>query len=232
MVASLDAVAQGGAQVSGEPAGTYADPSFPARFSFGLTSAFAYACQANLEQRVSCAGSGNPGAAIAAGSIISALDADYNWMYNDGYGGPDSDCTTPTAASCWGHRDNILGLYPTATKFISGPWGSTVSTVSRRNAVPVLGAGWLQPNGTGGPQGNWTAIFTSVTGKTPPLLYSWRQALADGADSAAGSLAASALEPERWVLVGYEDERVADDAVVPADHAFDVVEHSARITAG
>jgi len=29
----------------------------------------------------------------------------------------------------------------------------------------------LQPNGTGGPQGNWTAIFTSVTGKTPTLDY-------------------------------------------------------------
>jgi hypothetical protein len=184
-VASLDAIAQGGAQVSGQPAGTYADPSFPARFSVGPGSVFAYACRSTMRQ-VTCAGTGNPGAAIAAGSYISALEADYAWIYNDGYGGPDSSCTTPKAASCWGHRDNILGRFPTQTRFISGPWGSTVSTVSRRHAVPVMGAGWLQPNGTRSPQGNWTAIFTSVTGKTPPLLYTWKQALAAGADKPAG----------------------------------------------
>jgi hypothetical protein len=185
-VASLDKVAQGGAQVSGQAAGAFEDPAFPARFSVDPGSVFAYECQATRAERVSCAGSGNPGASIAAGSNISALDADYSWMYDDGYGGPNFDCKTPQTAGCWGHRENILGRFPTQTRFISGPWGSTVSTVSRRHAVPVMGAGWLQPNGTGGPQGNWTAIFTSVTGKTPPLAYTWKQALADGADKPAG----------------------------------------------
>jgi hypothetical protein len=147
---------------------------------------FGYECHATRAQRVSCAGSGNPGAAIAAGSNISALEADYGWMYNDGYGGPNFDCTTPTAAGCWGHRDNILGRYPTRTRFISGAWGTTVATVTRRHALPVMGAGSLQPNGTGGPQGNWTAIFTSVTGRTPALAYTWQQALTAGAGKAPG----------------------------------------------
>jgi hypothetical protein len=186
IAASLDSVAQGGAQVSGEPAGTFADPVFPARFSIGHGSVFAYHCSETQAQGIRCDGSGNPGAAIAAGSNISALEADYGWMYNDGYGGPNSACSTPKAAACWGHRDDILGGYPTRTKFISGPWGSTVSTVSARRAVPVMGAGWVEPNGSGGPQGNWTAIFTSVTGKTPRLAYTWKQALADGAGKAAG----------------------------------------------
>jgi hypothetical protein len=183
IVASLDKVAQGGAHVRGQPAGAFGDPAFPAHFSVGPGSVFAYECHPTRVEHVSCAGSGNPGASIAAGSNISALDADYSWMYDDGYGGPNFDCKTPNTAGCWGHRDNILGRYPTLTKFISGPWGSTVSTVSRRKAIPVLGAGSLQPNGTGGPQGNWTAIFTSVTGKTPALAYTWKQALAAGAGS-------------------------------------------------
>ncbi|HEX2703029.1 MAG TPA: hypothetical protein VHM72_06325 [Solirubrobacteraceae bacterium] len=176
IVASLDKVAQDGAQVRGQPAGAFGDPAFPARFSVGPGSVLAYDCRSTRVQHVSCAGSGNPGASIAAGSNISALDADYSWMYNDGYGGPNFDCKTPKTAGCWGHRDNILGRYPTRTRFVSGPWGSKVSTVSARRAVPVMGAGSLQPNGAGGPQGNWTAIFTSVTGKTPALVYSWKQA--------------------------------------------------------
>jgi hypothetical protein len=185
-VASLDTVAQHGARVSGQPAGAFADPAFPAHFSVGPGSVFAYECHPTRVQHVSCAGSGNPGASISAGSNISALDADYSWMYDDGYGGPNFDCKTPKTAGCWGHRTNILGRYPRTTRFISGAWGTTVSTVSRRQAVPVMGAGWSQPNGAGGPQGNWTAIFTSLTGKTPALAYTWKQALADGAGKAAG----------------------------------------------
>ena len=186
IVRSLDTVAQGGAQESGQPAGAFGDPAFPARFSVGPGSVLAYLCHSTRVQHVSCAGSGNPGDSIAAGSNISALDADYVWMYNDGYGGPNFDCQTPKKGGCWGHRDNILGRYPTRTRFISGPWGSTVSIVSARRAVPVMGAGWVEPNGTGGPQGNWTAIFTSVAGKTPRLVYTWKQALADGAGKVAG----------------------------------------------
>jgi hypothetical protein len=38
----------------------------------------------------------------------------------------------------------------------------------------------LQPNGAG-PEGNSTAIFASVTGHRPALVYTWNQALAQGA---------------------------------------------------
>ncbi len=41
------------------------------------------------------------------------LGADYAWMYNDGYGGTNLDCTSPSDNSCWGHRDNILGPWTT-----------------------------------------------------------------------------------------------------------------------
>jgi hypothetical protein len=180
IVASLDGVAQQGAQVRGRPAGTFEDPFLTAGFSVDAGTAFAYRCHSAGTGSYACDGSGNPGASIAAGGQISALDADYGWMYNDGYGASNVDCTTPNAPGCWGHRDNLLGRYPTHTRFISGPAGSPLSIVSRRPAVPVMGVGSLQPNGDG-PQGNWTAIFASVTGRTPALLYTWNQALADGA---------------------------------------------------
>jgi hypothetical protein len=50
---------------------------------------------------------GNSGS-IWAGSYATVLGATYAWMYDDGPGGENSDCTSPTAPGCWGHRDNIL----------------------------------------------------------------------------------------------------------------------------
>ena len=41
------------------------------------------------------------------------LGADFAWMYNDGYGGTNATCTSPTDMNCWGHRDNILGDWTT-----------------------------------------------------------------------------------------------------------------------
>ncbi len=53
----------------------------------------------------------------SAGSIFALdytpLGADYAWMYNDGYGGTNLDCTSPFDTGCWGHRDNILGDWTT-----------------------------------------------------------------------------------------------------------------------
>lgn len=53
---------------------------------------------------------------IWAGGYPSALLADYDWMYNDGWGGNSNstinlDCQSPNAKGCWGHRDAILDNY-------------------------------------------------------------------------------------------------------------------------
>jgi hypothetical protein len=39
------------------------------------------------------------------------LQADFAWMYWDGPGSGNLDCTTPTDSGCWGHRHSILGGY-------------------------------------------------------------------------------------------------------------------------
>ncbi len=50
----------------------------------------------------------------------SVLAADYDWMYNDGWGGSgntiNESCTSAGAPGCWGHRENILG--DPATSFV------------------------------------------------------------------------------------------------------------------
>lgn len=43
-----------------------------------------------------------------ADGIWTPLQADYEWMYNDGPGGSNADCTPTDESGCWAHRDNIL----------------------------------------------------------------------------------------------------------------------------
>jgi hypothetical protein len=56
--------------------------------------------------------------AVASGaawaSTYTTLGADYLWMYADGWGGSTATtsnvaCTSPRAAGCWAHRDELLG---------------------------------------------------------------------------------------------------------------------------
>jgi VCBS repeat-containing protein len=46
-----------------------------------------------------------------AGVGTSTLMADYVWMYDDGLGSPNGDCTKASPGNCWGHRHNILADY-------------------------------------------------------------------------------------------------------------------------
>jgi ribosomal protein L24E len=43
-----------------------------------------------------------------AGAVGNPLEADYFWMYDDGLGSSNIDCTSGNQAGCWGHRDNVL----------------------------------------------------------------------------------------------------------------------------
>ena len=50
---------------------------------------------------------GNSGS-IWAGAYATVLGAMYGWLYDDGPGGENADCTGTDTSGCWGHRDNIL----------------------------------------------------------------------------------------------------------------------------
>ena len=53
------------------------------------------------------------GGSVWAGGLTSVFEADYYWMYSDGFGGApgettNADCSSPSSSDCWGHRDIIL----------------------------------------------------------------------------------------------------------------------------
>jgi hypothetical protein len=64
-----------------------------------------------------------PSGNIAGGGIWagapSVLAADYMWMYADGTGGSNLDCSGSNTSACWGHRDIIL-WDKTAGPLVSG----------------------------------------------------------------------------------------------------------------
>ena len=86
-----------------------------------------------------------------------ALIGYYLWMYDDGYGGPNGDCTSPGAAGCWGHRKVILG------EAVSLP------------QPQLMGAAAGSAARDGG-----TALIISSNGGTDTY-YTWAQAQQEGA---------------------------------------------------
>jgi len=56
------------------------------------------------------------GSIWAATSAASVILADYLWMYDDGPGGTNIDCTGSDTGGCWGHRNVILGWTATISK--------------------------------------------------------------------------------------------------------------------
>ena len=100
------------------------------------------------------------GSNVVSGAL-NALDANYTWMYQDGYGGDNVDCTSPGASGCWGHRDNEL----------TSNYGGTL----------VMGAGEA-PESTGLETLSELLVVVANPADVPPLSYTWAQAVAAGAD--------------------------------------------------
>ncbi|MHB8438734.1 MAG: CAP domain-containing protein [Acidimicrobiales bacterium] len=47
-----------------------------------------------------------------AGAVGNPLEAMYYWMYDDGMGSANIECTQSNHSGCWGHRDNVLENLP------------------------------------------------------------------------------------------------------------------------
>jgi hypothetical protein len=110
----------------------------------------------------------DPGGAPAsggawAGGSMNALEADYGWMYDDGWGGPGNTdniaCTSAHAPGCWGHRDELLGSDP---GFNPG--------VGLECSDCVMGAGYAQSaNGFA----NSYADLVVRPSRSVPLIFTW-----------------------------------------------------------
>ncbi|HWC33826.1 MAG TPA: hypothetical protein VG650_03255 [Mycobacteriales bacterium] len=92
------------------------------------------------------------------------LASDYEWMYNDGYSGASTtngDCPYAGAPECWGHRHAIL---------------------TRFNGLPLLTCGMGAADGIGGADSVAAVLAGGYGHHSPHFLYTWREALANGAD--------------------------------------------------
>jgi hypothetical protein len=154
MTSQLNSDAAGGAQAPG-------DPSIPTTLTGGTSMVW--------------------GGSIWAGGMSNVFEADYYWMYEDGWGGlasltSNGDCMTPVSQGCWGHRDVMLHPYANC--------GGAPPTLS-------MGAAY-SPTGYSG--GSIAAVFVGTCGPPPTdITMAWNQVT--GSVSAATATQAAALMP-------------------------------------
>ena len=146
ITAQLDVYAQGGANAGD-------DPTFPSYLSGGAPITF--------------------GGSIWAGGLTSVLEADYYWMYDDGYSGSsttNSACSMSDQSGCWGHRDIILH------QFANCPGGP-----------PILSMGGaFSASGYAG--GSIAGIFVSSCAAPSDITSNWGQ-LASAVQSSSRTVA-------------------------------------------
>ena len=106
-----------------------------------------------------------------AGAMGNPLEAIYYWMYDDGPGSSNIDCTQANPSGCWGHRDNVL-LAMTCQPCLMGA-----------GMDPVAWQGYP----------SWTQLLVDTSGTTL-LDFAWSQVMSYIPGSPGGSaLAAPAV---------------------------------------
>jgi hypothetical protein len=103
---------------------------------------------------------------------ISALDANYAWMYQDGWAGSatfNEDCTSASSTGCWGHRDDILA-------------NGAVLPCNSSSCSLVMGGGYVN-RGAGDGFSSYSELFVQVDDTPSDLIYTWAMAVADGAQA-------------------------------------------------
>jgi hypothetical protein len=99
------------------------------------------------------------------GAALNVLDADFLWMYDDGWSAGDvynADCVTATSAGCWSHRAVILGGYDGSSRLVGG-----VGSVTHHDAHGTLDSE--------------AEVIADYTATNPKLVYSWAAAVTTGA---------------------------------------------------
>jgi hypothetical protein len=106
-----------------------------------------------------------------AGAVGNPLEAIYYWMYDDGEGSNNIDCTPSNTSGCWGHRDNVL--------------------IVMNCQVCVAGTGYVGNGYEGYP--SWTALMVASSGN-PQLDDTFGQLMGDPSSDPSGS-AGSVYDP-------------------------------------
>jgi len=87
---------------------------------------------------------------VAAG-VGNPLEAMYYWMYDDGLGSPDVDCSSSNPSACWGHRRDVLLPLACAPCVMGAAGGMTAQGVASLSELivdtqgsPTLDFTWAQ----------------------------------------------------------------------------------------
>lgn len=135
----LDKIAREGIAVGDDPR-MKPSPAFPQQNDYGWTSNW-------------------------AGGEAVLLNAYYDWMYDDGWGSFNLACTSPHAALCWGHRQDIL-------------W----APVEPPETPLQISMGAATEASHEGAFGYYTLIILATdTAISPRYFYTWEEAEQDGA---------------------------------------------------
>lgn len=95
-----------------------------------------------------------------AGGFANIVLAYEGWLYNDGYGSPNLDCSKPSSPGCWGHRHGVLWKFAN-----TGP--AAMGAAAGKDKHGTTGYAILLGRGT--------------SSYHPKYIYTWTQAVADGA---------------------------------------------------
>jgi hypothetical protein len=132
----------------------------------------------------------DPGSAYAAadtewiGAVANGLDADFEWMYDDGPGSGVPDCSSRGGSGCWADRHNVLDAFGAGTL--------------------VMGAA-LEPSSDTGKDAGGPSLaveLAATRGGAGAVAYSWSQAVTD---VAAGTLRPRSAAPANQSATGIPD---------------------------
>ncbi len=101
------------------------------------------------------------GSTLAVG--YTPLEADYVWMYQDGWGGsksstPNAACTSVRAPGCWGHRNELLGFD-----------GAYNYGVGLHCTTCEMGVGFAIVHGVA----SYTSLVELPAGTPPNMYFTW-----------------------------------------------------------
>jgi hypothetical protein len=98
-----------------------------------------------------------------SGGYGSALEADFAWMYDDGPGSYNLDCSSAGAPGCWGHRHDILS--PFAAPIVMG---AAAGTGQYGPSLTELLVGGDTRTGAGQPDAPLAPSWTAIAATLPP----------------------------------------------------------------
>jgi hypothetical protein len=112
-----------------------------------------------------------------AAGYDSTLQADFAWMYDDGLGSDNMDCTDSNSSGCWGHRHDILWHFATpiamGAGYASGQYGPSMTelfvggdtrTAAGQADAPIIRPEPVSTNGGANAGGSGTGAGGGGTG--------------------------------------------------------------------